>query len=293
MSIEQIIEDATQGDLYEICERAGYRIGGQFAWDERVLRATVLDDYQADRISGRGIVSVIEGRKDLLAAANRIISEQNRTIAAMFMRLRELEASTTLGQFEVAALMRQAREQGRQVGMQIDRTNSDQFTDLLDQMFRMRAREFQDRLKWDVVVVNGREVDDYDNEYATYLLVVKDGKVTASVRLIPTTGRTMLGDHFFHIAPPPDPNVWEATRFCGEPSSIFALAKAMTEFGLAQGLTSIVGCFDAASYRIYRHACKSVGCELDIIGHHAKIHCGRFEISQLVLDKLIAKLERE
>jgi acyl homoserine lactone synthase len=175
--------------------------------------------------------------------------------------------------------------------MQIDRSNSAQHADFLDQMFRMRAREFSDRLKWDVVVVDGREVDDYDNEHATYLLVVKKGKVTASVRLIPTVGRTMLSDHFSHIEPDPDPNVWEATRFCceGDHSNIFALAKAMTEFGLAQGLTSIVGCFDAASYRIYRHACKSVGCRLDVIST-ADIHCGRFEISSRVLDKLIAKL---
>jgi N-acyl-L-homoserine lactone synthetase len=175
--------------------------------------------------------------------------------------------------------------------MQIDRINSEWYPDLLDQMFRMRAREFRDRLKWDVVVVDGREIDDYDNEDATYLLVVKNGKVTASVRLIPTTGRIMLRDHFFRIDP--DPSVWEATRFCGGPSSIFALAKEMTKFGLERGITSIVGCFDAASYRIYRHACKSVGCELDIIGQHAKIYCGRFEISQLVLDRLIAKLEME
>jgi N-acyl-L-homoserine lactone synthetase len=178
--------------------------------------------------------------------------------------------------------------------MQIDRINSEWYPDLLDQMFRMRAREFHDRLKWDVVVVDGREIDDYDNDDATYLLVLKDGKVTASVRLIPTTGRTMLRDHFFHIAPPPDPNVWEATRFCsGGSLAILELAKEMTEFGLEQGMTSIVGCFDHASYRIYRHACKSVGCELDIIGRHAKIYCGRFEISQLVLDRLIAKLEME
>jgi N-acyl-L-homoserine lactone synthetase len=169
--------------------------------------------------------------------------------------------------------------------MRIDRTNSEQHPYLLDQMFRMRAREFRDRLKWDVVVVDGREIDDYDNEHATYLLVVKDGRVTASVRLIPTTGRIMLRDHFFRIDP--DPSVWEATRFCSSGSlAILELAKAMTEFGLARGMTSIVGCFDHASYRIYRRACKSVGCKLEILGTVAGVYCGRFEISRLVLDKL-------
>jgi N-acyl-L-homoserine lactone synthetase len=168
--------------------------------------------------------------------------------------------------------------------------------ELLDEMFKMRARIFSERLGWDVKVHNGKERDEYDYLGPTYLLIEEEdslrASLRASVRLMPTLGRTMLRDHFPQYAPVPSPSVWEATRFCAEQARfILPLGEAMTQFGLARGITSFVGCFDSASWRIYRRACASVGCKLDILGvhlgqHGERVYIGQFAVSTAVLTRL-------
>lgn len=89
-SILQLIEDLDAPTLREILERQGYR--NLATASVRNLRAAVLDEYQRDLIGGREIRAAIDDREDRIEAANRIIAEQNHTIAAQFMRIRELEA---------------------------------------------------------------------------------------------------------------------------------------------------------------------------------------------------------
>ena len=86
-------------------------------------------------------------------------------------------------------------------------------------MFEDRKSVFVDLLQWDLPVLEGRfELDEYDDEHATYLIVADDcGDHLGSARLLPTTRRHILGDLFAQLctAPPPTGDtVFEITRFC-------------------------------------------------------------------------------
>lgn len=91
---------------------------------------------------------------------------------------------------------------------------------LIDQMHALRARVFKQRLGWDVAVVDGRELDEYDLLNPTYLLVVSTGgnQVIGCARLLPGTGPTMLGRTFRALLDdnpvPQGRGVIESSRFC-------------------------------------------------------------------------------
>ena len=132
---------------------------------------------------------------------------------------------------------------------------------LADTMFRDRARQFRDRLNWEVSVrPDGREVDDYDDEAPLYVIWERpDGSHGGSMRFLPTTARTMVNDHFLSLTEGAEirsPLIWECTRFClsgdAEPRVSAALMLGGMEIGLGAGLTHAVGVFDARMIRIYR-----------------------------------------
>lgn len=89
----------------------------------------------------------------------------------------------------------------------------------LKAMFAARKSVFVDLLKWDVPVVDGRyEVDQFDDAYATYLMLMgADGAHLGSARLLPTTRPHILGSLYPGLcagAPPAGPHIFEITRFC-------------------------------------------------------------------------------
>ena len=86
--------------------------------------------------------------------------------------------------------------------------NAEKHAYLLEQMFRMRARIFRDHLGWDVVVKDGKERDKYDEQSPVYIIYTDEGghKVKGSLRLLPTTGPTLVADFFSDTA-----------SGCGEP----------------------------------------------------------------------------
>jgi len=97
--------------------------------------------------------------------------------------------------------------------------------DLVAGMHRLRGRVFKDRLDWDVTVSGDMEIDGYDAEDATYLLVVANGhEVVGHVRLLPTLGPNMLADTFpFLVAGgevPCSPAIVESSRFCVDTSRV-------------------------------------------------------------------------
>jgi N-acyl-L-homoserine lactone synthetase len=101
----------------------------------------------------------------------------------------------------------------------IDALNKHLFTDVLDEMFRLRARVFGDRLGWDVNIVDGKEIDEFDHLDPAFVVGLDDeGHVVAAVRALQTTGPHMLSDVFHDIldgdAPLRSATVWESTRFC-------------------------------------------------------------------------------
>jgi N-acyl-L-homoserine lactone synthetase len=101
----------------------------------------------------------------------------------------------------------------------VDSLNKHEYLPMLDEMYRLRARVFRDRLGWDVEVENGMEIDIFDNLDPAYIISVDDaGEVVGCVRQLQTTGPHMLADVFASIMDGEPPlrssTVWEATRFC-------------------------------------------------------------------------------
>lgn len=147
-------------------------------------------------------------------------------------------------------------------------------------MFRDRADQFKTRLGWDVHVdKDGYERDEYDDLNPLYVIWEEpDGSHGGSMRFLPTTGRTMVNDHFGDLISGPitSPVIWECTRFCltrGAGSHVAAAlmlggGEIMQNFGVEH----FVGVFDARMTRIYR----MIGSSPDVLGSTGK---GREQIS--------------
>lgn len=101
----------------------------------------------------------------------------------------------------------------------VDGLNRHLFSEVLDEMFELRARVFGGRLGWDVNIQDGKEIDEFDNLDPAYVIGLDDGgNVVAAVRALQTTGPHMLSDVFSAIlcgeAPIRSATMWESTRFC-------------------------------------------------------------------------------
>lgn len=142
-----------------------------------------------------------------------------------------------------------------------------EFIDDLAEMHRLRYRVFKERLGWDVQISGDMEVDEFDACRPVYLLQRDDdGRVQGCVRLLPTTGPTMLRDTFPALldrqTAPASDTIWESSRFgvdlCNrQAKAAGSIAKAtyelfagMIEFGLMRRLTDIVTVTDARMERI-------------------------------------------
>ena len=156
----------------------------------------------------------------------------------------------------------------------IDALNRDRFEALIDEMHRLRARVFGDRLGWEIEVEDGREVDGFDALDPAYLVGLDDeGHVVSCARLLQTTGPHMLADVFSSILDGEPPlrssRVWEATRFCvdtqrlrarGGPRGISRatceIVIAINDYGMMAGISDIVAVIDPVMDRVLkRSAC--------------------------------------
>lgn len=89
----------------------------------------------------------------------------------------------------------------------------------LGAMFVARKEVFVDLLGWDIPVLAGQfEMDQFDNQYARYVILLDDdGRHRASARLLPTTRPHILDTLFAGLcddAVPTGPTIFEITRFC-------------------------------------------------------------------------------
>ena len=86
---------------------------------------------------------------------------------------------------------------------------------------RLRKRRFHDELNWDVSIQGDCERDLYDDLPCTYILDLRPEGLAGGMRLMPTTGRTLMHDVFHSLMPEPAefraPETWEITRFCLSP----------------------------------------------------------------------------
>lgn len=125
------------------------------------------------------------------------------------------------------------------------------------QYYSLRKRIFCDQLKWVLPKEHDLEHDNFDDIYNLYVLNIDEdtNTVTGGVRLMPTTGPTLMHSVWQDLLPDPDdfrsPNIWEATRFCVEPvantrkSSLanrttLALTLAVIDFAQANGISHII-----------------------------------------------------
>ena len=154
----------------------------------------------------------------------------------------------------------------------IDALNRPHYPDILDEMFRLRARVFGERLGWEVNLSHGREMDRFDALDPTYVIGLDDdGHVISCVRALQTTGPHMLADVFSAIlnGTPPrrSATVWESTRFCvdtgrlgrgqGRNTMSWATCELMIgslEYARACGITEIVTVIDPVMDRVLKRS---------------------------------------
>ncbi|WP_108259169.1 acyl-homoserine-lactone synthase [Mangrovicoccus ximenensis] len=168
---------------------------------------------------------------------------------------------------------------------------------LRDSMFRDRADQFRTRLGWEVSVTDqGEERDQYDELNPLYVIWETDGRHGGSMRFLPSSGRTMINEHFLGLLngrPLQNDRIWECTRFClsrgAAPNVSAALMLGGAELGLGKGLDFSVGVFDARMVRIYAR----LGWSPAILGTTGEgreaISAGLWHYSEEVADRMAAK----
>lgn len=179
------------------------------------------------------------------------------------------------------------------------------YAGLLEQSFRLRKRVFHDCLGWQVDVHRGLERDAYDGLGAVYLVWCdKDARhLYGTVRLMPTTGPTLLHDVFRRTLAGKNlvsPVAWEGTRMCLDvdllkesqptlsPSRAFGfLLLALFECSFAHGIKTLVSNYEPSMERVYRRA----GLIVEEIGRadgygRVPVCCGVFDVSDETLQQM-------
>lgn len=121
-------------------------------------------------------------------------------------------------------------------------------------MFEARKRVFVDLLGWDVPVLAGRyELDQFDDEHASYLVAERRGGAHAgSARLLPTLRPHILDSLFPALCASPPPrgaDVMEVTRFCLDRrlssrerlETRNGLVSALVRYALENGIAAYTG----------------------------------------------------
>lgn len=172
---------------------------------------------------------------------------------------------------------------------------------LASSMFRDRAAQFKDRLQWGAIETDdmGLEFDQYDSLNPIYVIIEEeDGAHAASARLLPTSGRTMLNEHFSDLTGGVDiksPLIWEVTRLCLAPSianSLTARRAPATLFwaGCDLALRSGVEFFVAVYFAHMQRVWKLGGFAPEVLGSRqtpeGEIMCGLWEITPEFRDLL-------
>lgn len=184
------------------------------------------------------------------------------------------------------------------------------YTDVMLQMFQARKRVFFDTLHWDVCVQGDCERDRYDEMGPVYLVWCDQERSRhyGSMRLMPTTGPTLLHDVFGSTFPDAAslaaPGIWEGTRMCIDEEALAAdypqiapgrafslLLVALCEFALDHGIHTLVSNYEPHIKRLYMRA----GASVQELGRaegfgRSPVCCSAFEISLDVLKTMQTKL---
>lgn len=188
----------------------------------------------------------------------------------------------------------------------IDAINRQFHSKLLEDMFRLRARVFAERLGWDVHVERGMEIDEFDALDPVYLIGLDEtDTVVSCVRLLQTTGPHMLSDVFSDIlqgqAPLRAPTLWESTRFCVDterlgltdrgPGSVARatseLMSATLDYARRCGITDIITVIDPVMNRVLK---RSDNAPYDYVGN--TVQMGKTKAMAALLDCTPERIER-
>ncbi|HTR11290.1 MAG TPA: acyl-homoserine-lactone synthase [Paraburkholderia sp.] len=134
------------------------------------------------------------------------------------------------------------------IGQRQDFDNED-----INEMYRLRARVFRDRLGWDIPTIAGMEIDGYDALGPHYMLIQDPaGKVRGCWRLMPTEGPNMLRDTFSQLlqgkAAPASRNIWELSRFAIESGNDQSFGFADVTIGAMRAVVSFADRAGIQSY---------------------------------------------
>jgi len=120
---------------------------------------------------------------------------------------------------------------------------------ILDEYFRLRHEIFVSERGWrDLERPDGRDVDVYDNDQATYLIPLDNGRVVGGLRLYPTLLPHMISESFSHLVKGRDvlsgSTILECTRYfivrerrMGRTDC--RLLAAFQQFCLEEGITEV------------------------------------------------------
>ena len=154
----------------------------------------------------------------------------------------------------------------------VDALNKHKFKSILDDMYRLRARVFHERMGWDVKVRNGREIDEFDELDPAYVIALdEDYAVIGCARLLQTTGPHMLSDVFYDILDGEPPlrsaTIWESTRFCVDRDKLdkgsarnsvsyttCELMAGILEYGRDSGIADIITVIDPVMDRVLKRS---------------------------------------
>jgi acyl homoserine lactone synthase len=182
---------------------------------------------------------------------------------------------------------------------------------LLTQMYKLRKSVFYDTLEWEVSIKGDIERDYYDDCQPVYLIWCSADHRTlfGSLRLLPTTGPTLLHDVFGRTIPEAAelsaPGIWEATRCCIDTAALAEhhpeidqgrafglLCLAVAEVAQSHAIHTLIFNYEPHMKRIYARA----GAKVDELGRadgygRRPVCCGAFEISEPGIRSMRAALE--
>jgi acyl-homoserine lactone synthase len=156
------------------------------------------------------------------------------------------------------------------------------------EMYVQRRKSFVERNGWDdLMVFDGAEVDDFDDDRAVYLMALDEhGQLQGAVRFRPTDDKSILFDKYPNLVAPDEPSLkgpetWEGTRvFTTEAfrnsrlpgqRGFFGLALAGREVALDHGAKYAVGMMDI---RMLDKVSGSASTEVRIMGLPAEYAYG-------------------
>ncbi|MER9756697.1 autoinducer synthase [Mesorhizobium sp. M0166] len=133
-----------------------------------------------------------------------------------------------------------------------------------DEFLRRRHDFFVHQKRWRPPRPDGRELDQFNTDAATYLLGIEDDRVVTSARLVPTSEPHMVSKVFSHMCEKsgvprrPDWAEWTRTfvvpdkRPTGLRGTLTQLCCAVMEHALDEGLSAVGGVQETMARRMAR-----------------------------------------